>query len=367
VAVALATDVKAEVPALDDSKKGVLGAVLGGTLLILWLAGCGSGGGSGGPGTAASDAKGPDVLCSVTPTAGSAPLVIHFDASASADPDGGLLAFAWVFGNGETSSAPSGTVTYASAGTYTVLLTVTNAAGLSAADQVTVRVLAPAGAESAAERVVYLTNLERRANGLAPLKGQSNLAAAALAHAEDMAALDYFAHQSADGRSPWDRLEASGYDYSAAGENIAAGYPTPEAVMEGWMASPGHRANILDASFRELGVGHVREEGDTFPGPYGYGDYWVQDFGARSAVFPVVIEDEAFEISNPEVALYVYGSGWATEMAISEAPDFAGAAWGQFAAEVTWGLSPEPGLKTVCVRLRRGAEERTACDEIWLR
>jgi len=357
---------------MHRARRGFFAVILAGALVAALLPGCG-GSGSGDPEAGAQllsdpgSPSAPEVLLSATPIAGTAPLVVHFDASASSDPGGGPLLFAWDFGNGETASGAAGTATYATAGTYTVHLTVTAADGASASDQITVRVAAPAGEESLAERVVYLTNLERRGQGLPPLKGQASLAAAALGHAEDMAALDYFAHESADGRSPWERLVAAGYDFNLAGENIAAGYPTPEAVVEGWMNSPGHRANILGDSFRELGVGWVREEGDTFPGPYGYGDYWVQDFGTRSAVFPVVIEDEAYETADRVVALYLYGTAWATEMLISEAVDFAGATWVPFSAEVSWELTPGPGLKTVCVRLRQGTTERTACDEIWLR
>lgn len=333
---------------------------------LLALAGCG-GGGSGEAGDSSGTPPPPAALASVTPAAGSAPLAVSFDGGASSDPAGGALSFAWDFGNGETSTASSGTVIYRAAGTYTVRLTVTAASGVAASDEATVRVLVPEGAETPAERVLYLTNLERRAQGLPPVKGQENLAAAALAHAADMAALDYFSHDSADGRSPWDRLRDAGYAFSSAGENIAAGYATAQAVLEGWMNSPGHRANILGAAFRELGVGHVREEGDSFPGPYGYGHYWVQDFGTRADVFPLVIEDEAYETTQADVGLYLHGAGWAGEMMLSEEPDFAGASWVPFASEVSWRLSAGPGLKTVCARLRRGDVVRTACDEIRLR
>jgi uncharacterized protein YkwD len=340
----------------------VIGAVL---ILAFW--GCGGGGGtSGESGDPSVLGPGPEVRLVVTPTAGTAPLEVAFDASGSSAPEGGALTFAWDLGNGRTSSAPSGSLTYAVPGIYTVQVTVTGASG-SASAQANVLVAAPAGEVSPADRVLYLTNLERRANGLPPVKGQPNLEAAAAAHAQDMAFLDYFAHDSADGRTPWDRLRAAGYDYSAAGENIAAGYATPEAAMEGWMSSPGHRANILNGTFRELGVGHFWEAGDAFPGPYGYGHYWVQDFGTRTEVFPVVIEDEAFETTDPTVGVYVYGSGWAEEMMLSEEPDFGGAVWVPFAPEAAWQLSPGAGLKTVCVRLRSGSSVRAACDEIWLR
>jgi hypothetical protein len=138
-------------------------------------------------------------------------------------------------------------------------------------------------------------------------------------------------------------------------------------VVEAWMNSPGHRANILNGGFRELGAGHAFEAGDAFPGPYGYHHYWVQDFGTRSAVFPLVIADEAYETSQAAVELYLYGTGWAAEMMLSEEPDFAGAVWVPFSPEVSWTLSPGAGVKTVCARLRQGTAVRTACDEIRLR
>jgi uncharacterized protein YkwD len=76
------------------------------------------------------------------------------------------------------------------------------------------------------------------------------------------------------------RLANAGYTFTGYrswswGENIAAGYSTPESVVAGWMASSGHRANILNAGYRDLGVGIVQKSGSR------YGYYWVQDFGAR--------------------------------------------------------------------------------------
>ena len=85
-----------------------------------------------------------------------------------------------------------------------------------------------------------------------------------------MALRNYFSHTSLDGRSPWDRIEAQGYT-AGSGENIAAGQSTPAAVMDAWMKSTGHRANILNCSSRAIGVGIGR--GGS------YGTYWTQDFG----------------------------------------------------------------------------------------
>ncbi|WP_435738241.1 CAP domain-containing protein [Cellulosimicrobium sp. PMB13] len=109
-------------------------------------------------------------------------------------------------------------------------------------------------AEGAA--VVELTNAERAAAGCGPLAVDDRLTAAAQLHSEDMLAQDYFDHTSLDGRSPWDRAEAQGYENPGA-ENIAKGQATAEEVVRAWMDSPGHRANILDCDLREIGVGHA--------------------------------------------------------------------------------------------------------------
>jgi Uncharacterized protein with SCP/PR1 domains len=119
-------------------------------------------------------------------------------------------------------------------------------------------------------RVLALTNTQRAANGCGPLRGDSRLANAARAHSDDMAANKYFEHNSQDGSTPWDRIKRAGYSQPGA-ENIAMGYPTADAVMEGWMNSPGHRANILNCKLVALGVG-VHSGGTGGP-------WWTQDFG----------------------------------------------------------------------------------------
>lgn len=124
--------------------------------------------------------------------------------------------------------------------------------------------------DPAAAEVVRLVNVARAAAGCGPVRVDSRLTTAARLHSEDMARQDYFSHTSVDGRSPWDRIEAQGYRAGSA-ENIAAGYATPAAVMDGWMNSPGHRANILACSSQAIGVGLGR--GGS------YGTYWTQDFG----------------------------------------------------------------------------------------
>ncbi len=124
--------------------------------------------------------------------------------------------------------------------------------------------------EIAEAAVFNLTNAERAANGCPALAVDERLDQAARGHSADMAAQDYFDHQSKDGRTFADRIKAAGHPAPGA-ENIAAGQRTPEAVVKGWMASPGHRANILNCGLKTLGVGMARGGG--------YGTYWTQAFG----------------------------------------------------------------------------------------
>jgi uncharacterized protein YkwD len=103
----------------------------------------------------------------------------------------------------------------------------------------------------------------------------SQLTQAADGHSQDMAARNYFSHTSADGRTMSDRINASGYRWSTIGENIAAGQPSVDAVMDGWLASDSHCANLMNPSFKEMGVSCV-------PGASGsrYRTYWTMNLGA---------------------------------------------------------------------------------------
>ncbi|MBV2354071.1 CAP domain-containing protein [Streptomyces sp. J2-1] len=130
---------------------------------------------------------------------------------------------------------------------------------------------ATATADSAsgfAARIVSLVNSERAKVGCPALTLNAELTEAAQEHSADMASHATMSHTGSDGSDPGARITAAGYTWSAYGENVAYGYSTPEQVMAGWMASSGHRANILNCSFREIGVGLSQP-----------GDYWTQDFG----------------------------------------------------------------------------------------
>lgn len=123
-------------------------------------------------------------------------------------------------------------------------------------------------ATGAVARVVALVNAERGKVGCSPLTVNATLTKVAQAHSEDMAAHQNMSHTGSDGSSPGDRITSAGYNWSSYGENVAYGYATPEDVMAGWMSSPGHKANILNCSFKEIGVGLAQP-----------GSYWTQDFG----------------------------------------------------------------------------------------
>jgi len=127
----------------------------------------------------------------------------------------------------------------------------------------------------AADRVLALTNAERADAGLGPLESSPELTAAAQAYAEVLSQGGCFEHTCGPVPELADRLGQAGYvGWQRIGENIAAGYPTPEAVIAAWLASPGHRANLLSADYTEMGVGMVSVA-------TGYGTYWAADFGTR--------------------------------------------------------------------------------------
>ncbi|AHZ67896.1 Allergen V5/Tpx-1-like [Pseudomonas mandelii JR-1] len=108
-----------------------------------------------------------------------------------------------------------------------------------------------------------------------PLAWNATLAAAAEAHTRAMANNNFFDHKDQDGRTPGDRAELAGYTYQEIGENIAAGQDTPRKVVDGWLASPGHCANLMNPQFRELGAAYaVDPKSDA-------GIYWTAMFGTQ--------------------------------------------------------------------------------------
>ncbi len=219
-------------------------------------------------------------------------------------------------------------------------------------------------------QVIELVNEARQANGnLPPLKEASELDTSAGTHSSNMATRDFFAHCDLDfGTHPGDRMTAAGYAWTAAGENIAAGQPTPQDVMDTWLASSGHRANILSVGYREIGVGYVHQgddqptvrldqNGDCTADSFGHGPYfhyWTQNFGQRSGVYPVVIEREAYATQCADVGLYVYAPGGSQEMRFSN-DGATWSSWEPYSPVTQWTLDPAAsGTATVWAEVRNG-------------
>jgi uncharacterized protein YkwD len=132
--------------------------------------------------------------------------------------------------------------------------------------------------EEVADAIVAGINAERRKRNLKPLREESKLTRAARGHSEAMVRNDFFNHTDKQGRGPAERVSALGYRWRAVAENIAmnAGYGDPaKQAVEGWLKSPGHRANLLSPEFTETGVGVAFRPG----GPGGGRWYFTQVFG----------------------------------------------------------------------------------------
>jgi len=126
--------------------------------------------------------------------------------------------------------------------------------------------------------VLRLTNQFRAENGLKALKFNAELNETAQGHSQDMALKDFFSHTGKNGSKAWDRARSNGYTARSMGENIAAGQRTPESVVNAWINSPGHRKNLLNSSYTEMGVGYFNLSNDT--GKINYTTYWTQVFGS---------------------------------------------------------------------------------------
>ncbi|MFI0714123.1 CAP domain-containing protein [Streptomyces inhibens] len=127
----------------------------------------------------------------------------------------------------------------------------------------------PDAQSSAEAQVLSLVNQERAQAGCSPVTADKELAGLAQQFSDDMARRGFFDHTDPDGNTPWDRARAQGIT-DLGGENIARGQANAQSVMDSWMNSPGHRANILNCEYKTLGVG-----AHFGPG----GPWWTQDFG----------------------------------------------------------------------------------------
>jgi uncharacterized protein YkwD len=126
------------------------------------------------------------------------------------------------------------------------------------------------GSSTVAGEVLRLVNEERGKAGCKALSSESHLVAAAQKHTDLQADQNTMSHQLPGEASMGDRVTAAGYQWRGLGENVAAGYTSAASVMDGWMNSPGHKANILNCSFEEIGVGLAKSSSGT--------QYWTQVF-----------------------------------------------------------------------------------------
>lgn len=214
------------------------------------------------------------------------------------------------------------------------------------------------------QQVVELVNAHRASIGRPPLKRVDLLDQTARYHARDMREDDYFNH------STYDRVGGSlqfvcdfgarvgGHypQWNRIGENIAAGYATPQAVMNAWLNSTGHRANIENTDYREIGVGY-----DALGGAYGR--YWVQNFGRRTNAYPLVINDEYSRTASSNVSVYIYGA-WTQVRLRNDGGTWS--AWQPFSNSFNWTLNADQGVREVCAEFTNGSQTFSACDTIFL-
>ena len=221
-------------------------------------------------------------------------------------------------------------------------------------------------------RTVYLGNLARRDNGIPPLRWNRQLTHAARWFSWDSTEnrpSGFCGHQDSQGHEFYYRTFAFGYLGFAGAENAFCGYLSPESAIQGWMNSPGHRTNLLNPSWREIGLGYYRRDSD------GRG-YVTQDFGNDAVYAPVIIENEALSTNSPNVNLYIYdrstsggfaGLGTTTQMMVSNNPYFFGAAWGSYNANMVWALDSGQGWRDVYVKTRdKFNRSLTVSDTIYL-
>ena len=213
------------------------------------------------------------------------------------------------------------------------------------------------------QQVVDLVNTERANRDLPPYKRVTTLDEAARYHSADLGQDNYFKHDTYDRSggslvficNTWTRIGK--YYAGAMGENIAAGYATPQSVMTGWMNSTGHRNNILSTNNWEIGVGYASVSGSD------YTVYWTQDFGKRDDVYPLIINRDVASTDSRDVALYLYGDFQQMRLMND------GGSWGEwqtFQNNLTWTLRSGAGTHTVTAELKTGSTVVTSSDTIYL-
>ena len=232
-------------------------------------------------------------------------------------------------------------------------------------------------AQTFEEQVIERVNQERWQNGqLPPLKYNSTLAQVAASHSRRMPFFNIIqdAHNDPVFGGPLKRTCIANYfdcdeNYKvnvsvsgtwANGENAAAGQATPAAVMGFWMNSDAHRANILNQSFCEIGVGYFFNSTAT------YKHYWAQSFGCTSAASRfVIINREGYETNTTTVELYLYGQG-ISQIRLRNS-DGEWADWQPFTHYINWQLSGNAGENTVEVEMMQDGDIHSVGDSIMLR
>jgi uncharacterized protein YkwD len=221
-------------------------------------------------------------------------------------------------------------------------------------------------------QTVYLGNLARRDNGLPPLRWNAQLTEAARWFSWDSTENQppgFCDHRDSQGHWPDYRVRAFGYLGSAGAENAYCGFVTPQQAIDGWMASPGHRANLLGSGAREVGLGYYRRASDGRA-------YVTQDFGHDPVYAPMVINSEALTTTSTTVDLYLYdressggfaGLTPATQMRLSNEACFANTTWGPYSPNWSWSLDSGNGWRMVTAATRDVfGRSMTVSDTIYL-
>lgn len=207
--------------------------------------------------------------------------------------------------------------------------------------------------------VVQLNEL-RVSLGLPPLKVNLELCEAAQTQANEILIMQACSHVDRQGRRADARALQAGYRFMMLAENLAAGQPSWERAIEGWLNSPPHRMAMLAPDYREVGVG------SAWTNTGRYTTAWAQVLGTRRGVYPLIINLDAPWTENPSVRLYVHGARRATAMRLSND----GRNWSEWRTPqewVDWELPHEPGEHTVYVQLIIRGRVYETSDSILLR
>lgn len=214
-------------------------------------------------------------------------------------------------------------------------------------------------------RTVYLGNLKRRENDKPPLKWNKQLTKAARWFSWDSVENEpagFCDHKDSQGHWPDWRAQQFGYKGSAGAENAYCGMLDPQAAIDGWLDSAGHRTNLLNADYQEVGLGYY------FNGTRGY---VTQDFGTDPDFTPLIISDEAITTTSTQVSLYLhnrasssYGLGPTTEMRISNDLNFEALSWEPYTTTKKWTLAAGSGWRTVYVQTRDAMNRMAIVSDI---